>query len=63
MSIALSPGFPLLGTKRKKEGEAFISSYLDGVEIRQKLPGFSALLKMVRYYSTTMCHYWEMSVK
>ncbi len=21
------------------------------------------LLKMVRYYSTTMCHYWDMSVK
>ncbi len=25
--------------------------------------GHGTLLKMCRYYSTTMCHYWHMSVK
>ncbi len=25
--------------------------------------GFTALLKMGRYYNTTMCHYWDMLVK
>ncbi len=28
-----------------------------------KYSGIGTLLKMGRYYNTTMCHYWDMSVK
>ncbi len=28
-----------------------------------QVPGLCTLLKMGRYYSTTLCHYWDMSVK
>ncbi len=52
--VTLSPGFPLLGKKKAKK-----------VPRRGKLgdEAKATLLKMGRNCSTSMCHYWDMSVK
>ncbi len=41
-------------------GGIFVCVYLFSVVL---LMSGSTLLKMGRYYNTTLCHYWEMSVK
>ncbi len=45
--------------------EFYTASFLGFISPKPqcKSLGWPAVLKMDRYYSTTMCHYWDMSVK
>ncbi len=50
--LARALRMPAHGPEGRQEGLHCISKYLT-----------STLLIMGRYYNTTMCHYWDMSVK
>ncbi len=41
----------------------FVCGSIAGAAAQSVSPQECTLLKMLRYYSTTVCHYWDMSVK